>query len=145
MVNQSKKNDPRFWKKWKESGAIGTDKTGRAYAFFNCNASKEAIEAELPTIRGLVQTPSELELSLTDNFKLKDFTDYKLRSIVKDAKKSGIKYLMTAKYPNGTNKRTADEVAGVINQAYQSPLYEPNEPFNGAIVYKEMGSYIFRE
>ena len=24
MVNQSKKNDPRFWKKWEESGAIGT-------------------------------------------------------------------------------------------------------------------------
>jgi len=24
MVNQSKKNDPRFWKKWRDSGAVGT-------------------------------------------------------------------------------------------------------------------------
>jgi hypothetical protein len=24
MVNQSKVNDPRFWKKWRESGAVGT-------------------------------------------------------------------------------------------------------------------------
>ena len=24
MANQSKANDPRFWKKWKESGAVGT-------------------------------------------------------------------------------------------------------------------------
>jgi len=122
-----------------------TNQTGTAYAFFNCNASKEQIEEEIPTIRNLVQTPSELELSLTDNFKLKDFTDCKLKSIVQDAKKAGIKYLMTAKYPNATNKRAADEVAGVINQAYQSPLYQAGEPFSGAIVYKEMENYIFRE
>ena len=25
MINQSKKNDPRFWDKWRESGAIATD------------------------------------------------------------------------------------------------------------------------
>jgi hypothetical protein len=24
MTNQSKLNDPRFWKKWRESGAVGT-------------------------------------------------------------------------------------------------------------------------
>ncbi|MCD4759521.1 hypothetical protein K8R33_01385 [archaeon] len=24
MVNQSKANDPRFWKKWRDSGAVGT-------------------------------------------------------------------------------------------------------------------------
>ncbi|MGD9276894.1 MAG: hypothetical protein PVJ67_07015 [Candidatus Pacearchaeota archaeon] len=24
MVNQSKVNDPRFWKKWRDSGAVGT-------------------------------------------------------------------------------------------------------------------------
>jgi hypothetical protein len=145
MVNQGKKNDPRFWKKWEEAGAVGTDKTGRAYAFFNCRASKQEIEAEIPTIRELVQTPGELELSLTDNFKLKDFTDYKLRSIVKYAKKSGMNYLLTAKYPNATNKQTGDEVAGVLNQAYQSPLYQEGEQFSGAIVYKEMEDYIFRE
>ena len=24
MINQSKRNDPRFWKKWKASGAVGS-------------------------------------------------------------------------------------------------------------------------
>ena len=39
---------------------------GKAYAFFNCRASKEKIEAELPTIRDLVETPYGLELSLKE-------------------------------------------------------------------------------
>ena len=29
-VNQSKKNDPRFWKKWRESGAVGTMRDAQA-------------------------------------------------------------------------------------------------------------------
>jgi len=50
MVNQSKKNDPRFWKKWKESGAIGNihgRDIGEAYAFFDCNAPRSTIESYL--------------------------------------------------------------------------------------------------
>lgn len=30
MSNQSKVNDPRFWKKWRESGAVGNIETARA-------------------------------------------------------------------------------------------------------------------
>ena len=37
---------------------------GKAYGFFECIYSKEAIEKEVPAIRELVNTPSELELSL---------------------------------------------------------------------------------
>lgn len=42
------------------------EKNGKAYGFFDCEASKEAIESELPEIRNLVQTPSQLELSLME-------------------------------------------------------------------------------
>ena len=44
-----------------------TNKAGEAYAFFYCKASKPQVERELPLIRRIVGTPSELELSLTDD------------------------------------------------------------------------------
>ena len=52
---------------------------------------------------------------------------------------------MEATYPDATNHQTADEVASVLNQAYQSQLYERGEQFRGEVVYKEKGSYMFRE
>ena len=52
---------------------------------------------------------------------------------------------MEATYPNATNHQTADEVASVLNQAYQSPLYQKGEQFRGEVVYNERGRYVFRE
>ena len=117
---------------------------GKAYGFFYCNASEQEIETELPAIRELVKTPSQLELSLIggmDNIK----GDEILTALVQEAKKDGMNYMLQATYPNRTNKDTADELASIINQAYQSPLYEANEPFHGAIVYEEKGKYVFRD
>ena len=42
------------------------NKIGKAYAFFNCKASKGDIEGELPFIREFVKTPNELELTLME-------------------------------------------------------------------------------
>ncbi len=122
-----------------------TQKIGKAYGFFNCNASKEAIEAELPTIRELVLTPSKLELSLIEGVEaLKG--DSKLMALAQEAKESGnIRYVLEATYPRATNRNTADEVAAILNQAYQSPLYQKGEEFYGAIFYKEKGNYVSRE
>jgi hypothetical protein len=117
---------------------------GKAYGFFYCNASKQEIKTELPTIRELVKTPSQLELSLTegmDNLK----GDKRLIALAQEAKQDGINYMLQATYPNRTNKDTADEVASILNQAYQSPLYEANAPFKGAVVYEEKGDYVFRD
>lgn len=117
---------------------------GRAYGFFYCNASKQEIETELPTIRELVRTPSQLELAVIegmDNVK----GDKSLIVLAQEAKQDGINYLLSATVPNGTNRGTADEVAGILNQAYQSPLYDAQEPFKGAVVYEENGEYVFRE
>ncbi len=116
---------------------------GKAYGFFYCNASKQEIETELPAIRELVRTPSQLELFLIEGMdNVKD--DKRLTALVQEAKQDGINYMLQAKYPNGTNKQTADEIASVLNQAYQSPLYETNAPFKGAIVYEEKDKYVFR-
>jgi len=117
---------------------------GEAYAFFHCNASKQEIEDTLPEIRESVKTPSELELSLTqgmDNV----MGDEKLIALAQEAKESGINYMLRAEYPGETNTLTADELASVLIQAYQSQLYQANEPFFGQIVHKENGDYIFKD
>ena len=53
--------------------------------------------------------------------------------------------MLKASLPNKTNRETADEVASVLNQAYQSPLYGAGEPFNGEIAYEQNRSYVFRD
>lgn len=123
-------------------------KTGKAFAFFDCNASKQEIEQELPTIRECVKTPRELELSLfesTENPSVSPLGNPRLWAIIGKAKSAGMKYFMEATYPNSTNYQTADELASILNQMYQTPLYQEGEQFRGEIVYKERGRYIFRE
>ena len=113
-----------------------TAKAGKAYAFFDCNASKEDIEEELPFIRKCVKTPNSLELSLTEDADALT-GDTQLLQIAK--------YVMEATYPNATNNQTADELASILNQAYQSPLYEKGKAFRGIVVYKERGKYLSKE
>jgi len=119
-------------------------KTGKAYGFFYCNASKEAIESELPTIRKLVKTPSKLELSLTEGMDNLKGTS-KLTALAQEAKQDGINYILEATYSDASNKQTADEVANILNQTYQSPLYKDKEQFRGAVVYENKGEYVFRD
>lgn len=121
-----------------------TKNYGEAYAFFDCKASKKQIEAELPTIRECVKTPSNLELSLIEGVEnLKG--DKKLVAVAKKAKESGMRYVLEARYGGATNKQAADEVASVMNQAYNSPLYSDKEEFRGGIVYQDRGRYVFRD
>ena len=114
---------------------------GEAYAFFDCRASREEIEKEIPTIRGLSQTPNELELYLTEGTdSLTGNTE--LKQIADEARESGIKYMIKANYPTGTNRQTADELSEILNK---SPLYQKGEQFRGEIFYKEKGKYISRD
>lgn len=121
-----------------------TNYTGNAYAFFNCNASRSEIEAELPTIRHLTRAPKDLELTLTEGVEnLKG--DKKLKELAMEAKSQGIKYVLEAKYSGANNQEAAKELSGIMNQAYQSPLYQEGEQFSGAIVYKKRSDYKFLE
>lgn len=121
-----------------------TNSLGTAYAFFYCKETIEKVINELYCIRAEVHTPQNLELIVTDNLNTIS-TDEELSNIIEDSKNYGINYGLKATYPHETNKKTADELAAILNQAYQSPLFKSNEEFNGAIVYKENNSYIFRE
>lgn len=131
---------------WKNNKMVETS-IGKAYAFFDCQASKERIESEIPYIRDVVQTPSELELSLIEGMDvligLGGFDS--ISQIAREAKEAGIRYAMQAGCPNLTNQKTADELASILNQAYQSDLYQRNEKFRGWIFYEENGEYLERE
>jgi len=158
MITQCEKRDPRSWDKWKKSGAIGNINgrdCGEAYAFFDCNSSIVQIAQEIPAIRDAVKTPKRLELYLgeggvpifrnTENHKIIRI-DGELVKIAFDARDADLKYVLAARSaPNITNSQTADELAAILNQAYQSPLYGDGEQFRGGIVYKERGRYLFRE
>lgn len=116
---------------------------GKAYGFFYCNSPKQEIEALLSTVRELAQTPSQLELSLTQDMNSVDCKE--LKSLAQEARGYGNNYLLQATFPNATNMDTANELSSILYQAYQSPLYESGEEFMGAIVYEERGKYVFRE
>lgn len=117
---------------------------GKAYGFFHCRASRQEIEAELPFIRELVNTPSQLELSLIEGVEnLKG--DSALLALAQKAGEAGLRYVLEATYPNATNQKTAEEVAAILNQTYQTPLYEEGEPFFGEVVYREGNQYLFME
>ncbi len=118
-------------------------RVGEAYAAFDCRASKNAIESEMGFIRRLVMTPEELELHFEATNSPRGNT--KLKQLANEARQEGLGYLIEGNYPTATNARTADELAAVLNQAYQSPLYQTGEEFRGNIIYKEKGQYVFRE
>jgi len=144
MTNWSKSDDPRFWAKWKASGAISRG-VGEAYTFFDCSASYDQINKELQTIRDLVKTPSALELSLFEDVNKINRIDKRLSYIVAEARDSGMKYAIKASLNSSTNESVADEVSTILNQAYHSPLYQEGELFRGEVTYQDKGEYVFRE
>lgn len=110
---------------------------GEAYTFFDCKASREEIEKELPTIRQISNTPDELELYLTQEINPDNFRHPELREVAKQAKKAGIKYSIKANYVNATNEKTASELTDIMRNAYASPLYAKGEDFRCRVLYRD--------
>ena len=123
---------------------------GRAYSFFYCSAPREEIERNLPEARARASTPSDLELTLKQDFSPEDFKgDAQLVRLASEAKGEGNNYVMTATLPNATNGKTASELGDVQNALYQSSLqqsfHRPDGKYIGGIVYKEGRRYEFKE
>lgn len=119
---------------------------GRAYGFFGCDASRRKIEAELPKIRRLVKTPSQLEFSLAES--AGSLGDERLDNIAQGAERDGSNYTLQAAYSDGSsegaaNEGAANEVSDVLNQL---SLLDPyNDGFYGdRIVYEQNGQYVER-
>jgi len=132
-------------------------KYGKAYAFFDCSASKAEIENELPKARHYAEVPSELELSLTEGTEnlsadretrraLEFAKDYSLNRLPEDIRKDAgpvtYRYALTAKLPNATNQAAANKLNNIMNLLYGKQLYPPGEEFFGEIVYEDKGRYV---
>ena len=141
------------------------EKIGKAYGFFECKDSKEAIESQMPSIREAFKTPSKLEFSLKETKELQEdkgtdsdllefiekneiFTKIppsKLKAGMAKAKPiriADLRYVIDATYPNATNEKTAGRLANFINGIYYR--YGDEIPYT-AVIAKIGGEYMFKE
>ena len=123
---------------------------GKAYGFFDCSASKEAIESELPAVRIDTKTPKELELSLMEGMdQLRGLrgvlNDMDLLQIARKAKKDGMRYVIEATYPCATNEKTSGELQALLINTSNSLFCQTDEHIRRMVVYKERGRYVFRK
>ena len=124
--------------------ALSRRPIGEAYAMFDCKASKDKIAEVIPQIREMAETNAGLELSLIKGTAILEdkpglLFEAHMLNLGRDS------FVMRARGYGLNNEGTADELAGVVNQAYQSSLYSPREKFNRGIFYEENGRYISRD
>ncbi|MBW2993764.1 hypothetical protein KY317_04280 [Candidatus Woesearchaeota archaeon] len=110
-----------------------SEKIGKAYGFFDCNASKEEIEAELPKIRELAQTPSELELSLIEGVDNLKGDPELMKYIAQEVKLREYRFVLEATYSGMPNSKAAAELEPVFNLL--TMIYEDRGIIKGDIVY----------
>lgn len=112
---------------------------GTARAFFNCNAKQNVIRREIKNIRLMVEVPDAVRLTLGAIKKVHPHNDLLLSDEIKNALAYNIKYSLKATYPGATNEAAAVELVAIMNQAYQSPLYNKGDYFVGQIFYEKGG------
>ena len=83
---------------------------GKAYAVFECDAKNGEIEEELACIRSVVGTPSAVRIALWAVEK------------PPDAGGKGL-FALEVKVPSALNMEASNELAALLNQAYNSPLW----------------------
>jgi|SRR3989344_1967234 len=158
MVN--KRDDSRFWRKWRENGAVGDingSAAGAAYAFFDSSASpKDIAELAVTEARRIAKRKPKtlLEIDLTEvkdikeeqNPELYDFLQrgsiYPIfpsscKNQMKDAKPvrlADLKYAISVKRHRSTDERAANYLGNVMSDVYQQ--FERDKPFNSAVVYR---------
>ncbi len=72
------------------------NKIGKAYAFFDCQANYKEINAEIPVIREMVETPFSLETSLHVGVEKLRGEDIQLESIITKFRDAGMRYALKA-------------------------------------------------
>ena len=117
-----------------------TYETGKAYAFFDVNASPKKLKGMIPKIRDLAQTPNNLELKLSE-----DVTSLSQDpELLKASQDFDYDYVIEASLPDATNEKTAGELGDIMGGVY-SAFYDKGEKFRGEVVYKSGSEYLFRE
>lgn len=107
-----------------------------AYALFKCDASLDDIVSALPDIRSAVNTPSTMEISVTEGIeRVKEIPG--LEEVARKAKDVDFNYFIEAYDSNLSNENVANELTAVQNQSYQSPLYQDGDDYIGQVFYKK--------
>ncbi len=113
---------------------------GTAYAFFDCKASLEAVEAEIEDIRrGNYGVPSELELTVNNG--VQGVTDERILNWLSDPSLGEYDlngtYNIRATYRGHTNQETAKELSHVMFNLSESKLYKKSKDMVGNIAYRD--------
>jgi hypothetical protein len=138
-------------------------RVGRAYAFFDCDASKEQIEEAMPDIRRNVRISEGLQLLLQegisgleldaklaeclrfpDDYRVMSSERFKQRGEAERVPLDSLRYAMTADYAGATNEDAAGELGDVMNAIHLS-CNRDQGLFRGAVVYEKDGEYHLRE
>ncbi|MDP2925861.1 MAG: hypothetical protein Q8N99_05810 [Nanoarchaeota archaeon] len=147
----------------KDYNARKSAKVGKAYAFFDCDASKQQIETSKPQIRSKAKTPKGLQMLLNEGIsglqldeKLAEQIQYPddYRTMSSERIKQGyeeerrplasMKYVLVANYEGASNKDAANELGDVMNVIHRM-FNEDQGIFRGAVVYEKNGEYQLRE
>jgi hypothetical protein len=159
MVNQSKKNDERSWRKWREYGSVGNingRSIGEAYAFFDSDTSESYLKEFMQDLvansqKGLELTVQEGVSGIRFDEKLAKAIqhpdDYRIMTHdrrMKEPKKeekpaSSLKYSLVTKCPGLSNEDTAKRTGNIID--YIRTLNNDSDFFRCALVYEKNDEY----
>jgi hypothetical protein len=127
---------------------------GEAYAFFDCDASKEQIEIQIPELRKMSKTPNNLQLLLQEGIsglkldrtlvkQLNFPAEYRVASSERRKVYCGkekrplasMKYALRANCPGISNEDTASELSDIMNGIFGT-CNRDSDMGTGAVVYK---------
>ncbi len=135
------------------------NKTGKAYAFFDYDSSKQEIEESEPQIRSEAKTPKglqrlfnegisglQLDETLAEQIQYPD--DYRVMSSerinqgYKEERRplASMKYVLVANYRGASNEDVANELRDVMNVIHRR-FNRDQGIFSGADVYEKNGEY----
>ena len=140
-----------------------TNKTGKAYAFFDCDASGRQIKESIPDIRRDARTPrglqmllhegiSGLQLDETLSEQIQYPDDYRVMSSERIKQRyeeerrplASMEYSLVANYIGASNEDAANELGDIINVIHRR-FNKDQGLFRGAVVYEKDGEYCLRE
>ena len=128
MVNQSKVNDPRFWKKWRDSGAVGTIKTTYSGESDMYQKMVELSPDKNPIFTGIAHLTEPREMQGFIDSCVAHYRQHgdspEVRANPESVVKQNIGYVVGS-HSQETAKRWMDTIDGVTH-----PIFGKNIPFN---------------
>jgi len=117
---------------------------GKAYGFFQCDASLEEIAAVLPEVREYSETPLPVEFFFMHaGDALLPAPD--MMDLLEEGRTHGQNYAVEAFYPGKKHEEAADELKLMLQGLYRSGLYPECQDFFGDIVFKKGRDWEYKD